>query len=136
MVGIIGLFISLPIFHYMFTNKEALSRAQDVSILANTTPVLQENVERLLRDREKNDYLGLVLDNRRIVYLKNIIVGYLSHLDLNWLFIKGDSARHHAPNMGFLYLSELPFLLIGIYKLIFGTFSNKVKIYARFNDYS
>lgn len=124
----LGLFISLPILHYTLTNKEALSRAQDVSIIANATPILEENVQRLMRDRKNHDYIGLVLDNRRITYLKNVISGYLSHFDPNWLFIKGDIARHHAPNMGLLYLWELPFLLIGIYNLVFGNFSKKGKL--------
>lgn len=125
--AMLGFFVSMPIVHYTLTNREALSRAKDVSILANTTPFLQENVQRLIWDRERHDYLGLVLDNRRVTYLKTIISSYLSHFDLNWLFIKGDIARHHAPSMGLLYLWELPFLLIGIYSLIFGSFSKKTK---------
>lgn len=129
MAGALGLFISLPIIHYTFTNREALSRAQDVSILVNRTPILAENVQRLIRDRENQDYLGFILDNRRITYLKNIAAGYLSHFDLNWLFIKGDIARHHAPNMGILYLWELPFLMIGIYMLLFGSFPKKIKAF-------
>ncbi len=126
---ILGFFVSLPIIYYTLTNRDALSRAQDVSILANQTPLLQENVERLTKDRENKDYIGFILDNRRITYLKNILSGYLSHLDLNWLFIKGDIARHHAPNMALLYLWELPFLLIGIYKLLFSNFPKKTKMF-------
>lgn len=124
---ILGIVVSLPIAHYTLVNRGALSRAKDVSILANTTPFLQENAQRLIRDRERHDYLGLILDNRRVTYLKTITASYLSHFDLNWLFIKGDIARHHAPSMGLLYLWELPFLLIGIYSLIFGSFSKKTK---------
>lgn len=125
----LGLFISLPILHYTLTNKEALSRAQDVSIIANAIPILEGNVQRLVRDRENHDYMGLVLDNRRIIYLKNAISGYLSHFDFNWVFIKGDIARHQAPNMGLLYLWELPFLLIGIHQLLFRAFPKKTKIF-------
>lgn len=126
--AMLGFFVSMPIAHYTLTNREALSRAKDVSILANTTPFLQENVQRLIRDRERHDYLGLILDNRRVTYLKTITASYLSHFDLNWLFIKGDIARHHAPNMGLLYLWELPFLMIGIYMLVFGTFDKRAKL--------
>lgn len=123
----LGIVVSLPIAYYTFSNREALSRAKDVSILANTTPFLQENVQRLIRDRERHDYFGLILDNRRVTYLKTITSSYLSHFDLNWLFIKGDIARHHAPSMGLLYLWELPFLLMGTYSLIFGGFPKKTK---------
>lgn len=125
---VLGFFIVLPITHYILTNKEALSRAQDVSILANKMPILEENVQRLVEDRKNNDYIGLIFDNRRVTYLKDIAAGYLSHFDLNWLFIKGDIARHHTPNMGLFYIIELPFLLIGVYKLLFGEFSKKTKL--------
>lgn len=125
---LLGLSISLPIVNYTLTNREALSRAQGVSILADPTPVLRESAKRILVDRENKDVLGLILDNRRIFYAKTAISGYLSHFDLNWLFITGDLARHHAPNMGLLYLWELPFLLIGIYLLAFGAFDKKAKL--------
>lgn len=123
----LGIVISLPIAYYTLSNREALSRAKDVSILANTTPFLHENAQRIIQDRARHDYFGLLLDNRRITYLKTISASYLSHFDLNWLFIKGDIARHHAPSMGLLYLWELPFLLIGMYTLLFGSFSLRTK---------
>lgn len=71
--------------------------------------------------------MGTILNNRRIVFAKLIISNYLSHYDLKWLFINGDIARHHAPNMGLLYLVDLPFLLVGIYQLVTGTWSRKTK---------
>lgn len=73
--------------------------------------------------------MGLVFDNRRTVYVRQSIGAYLSHFNPNWLFIEGDLPRHHAPNMGLLYLWELPFLLIGLYFLIFGKFSRKTKLF-------
>ncbi len=129
MAGILTLCISLPIVNYTFTNRESLARARDVSILANATPFLGENVDRLIRDKENNDYLGFVLDNRRTMYAKAFVNSYLSHFDLNWLFIKGDIARHHAPSMGLLYLLELPFLMVGLYSLLFGSFPKKIKLF-------
>src|SRR5438128_1362742 len=57
-----------------------------------------------------------------------MISGYLAHYDLKWYFVKGDLERHHAPDMSLMYLWELPFLLIGIYYLIFGEFSGKAKL--------
>ncbi len=48
-----------------------------------------------------------------------IASNYLSHFDLNFLFITGDNQdRHHAPDVGLLYLWELPFLLAGGYFLV------------------
>jgi 4-amino-4-deoxy-L-arabinose transferase-like glycosyltransferase len=48
-----------------------------------------------------------------------IVKNYLSHFDLNFLFVTSDGQdRHHAPGVGLLYLAELPFLLAGFYFLV------------------
>lgn len=125
---LIGVIVVLPLVQYLITDNKALSRAQGVSIFADQTQLLKENSKRLIIDKENNDLIGLILDNRRILFAKTILAGYLSHFDLNWLFITGDIARHHAPNMGILYLWELPFLIFGIYVLLFSTLDKKIKL--------
>jgi len=121
--------ILLPLVNFILTNKDALSRAKTVSIFSNSS-IIEVNTQKISRDKANNDILGLALDNRRVEFTKYIIGGYLSHLDFNWLFIKGDIARHHAPGMGLMYLIELPFLLVGIYSLIFGNFNKAIKIFT------
>lgn len=113
---IVGLLVALPMVTYLATNKDSLERAKGVSIFSEPFP--KGLADKTLNDINNNDRLGLLFDNRRVIFAKTIISGYLSHFDLNWLFIRGDIARHHAPNMGLLYLFELPFLLIGIYLLL------------------
>lgn len=124
---VIGFILSLPMLWYIMTNKNALLRAQGVSVLSDQT-IISQSVQRIQDDKLKKDYLGLVLDNRRIIYARAVVANYLSHFDFNWLFISGDLARHHAPNMGLLYLWELPFMLSGIYLLLFGNFPKKTKL--------
>lgn len=124
---LLGTLIVLPLISYTLTNKQALSRAQGVSVFADQTPFLKDNVEKIRRDRKSNDTLGLIIDNRRLEYVRAIVAGYISHFDLNWLFITGDLSRHHAPSMGLLYLFELPLLFIGIYALLFNKFDFKTK---------
>lgn len=122
----------IPLISFTLTNKEAFARAKGVSIFSDSTPFLMENANRLITDSQNKDVIGLILDNRRILFAKSIVSGYLSHFDLNWLFITGDLARHHAPNMGLLYLWELPFLLFGIYFLLTeskGKYSKTSKIF-------
>lgn len=125
---ITGLLIIVPILNYTFTNKDALLRAQGVSIFSESNQLLKENSLKILEDTNNQDILGLLLDNRRLVFAKQIVGGYISHFNLNWLLITGDIARHHAPNMGLMYLFELPFLLIGIYYLFFGNYRRKTKL--------
>lgn len=126
---LVGLILILPMVSYTLSNTNALGRAKGVSIFSSSDHILQENAKRLLADRENNDIVGLIVDNRRILFAREVISGYLSHFDLNWLFIRGDISRHHAPNMGLMYLFELPFLLVGIYILTFGPFSKKTKLF-------
>ncbi len=126
---IFGFILIIPMLFYTLGNSNALERAKGVSIFSGSTQLLAQDTKRLLLDSKNHDFLGLVLDNRRIMFTKEIISGYLSHFDFNWLFITGDISRHHAPSMGLLYLLELPFLLIGIYFLIFGPFDRKTKIF-------
>ncbi len=127
-VVIFGLIIVMPMIFYIVTNREALLRVTGTSIFNYQTEILKTQVADIQRDYARNDIIGSILDNRRVTYAKTIIGGYLSHYDLNWLFITGDIERHHAPGMGLLYLFELPFILYGIYLLLFGDFDKKTKL--------
>jgi len=124
---IIGLIVILPMIQFIFTNPGSLQRAQGTSIFSQQSQLVKNNDIRLADDSKNHDQLGMIFDNRRIIYAKEIIGGYLSHFDLNWLFLEGDNPRHHAPNMGLLYLINLPFLLLGIYFFLFGKYSKKTK---------
>jgi len=126
---LLGLLLVSPLMIYLVTNKASLARAQGVSIFADSTTTLKSNVQRLIVDKGNHDNLGLFFDNRRFVYAKQVFANYISHWDFNWLFITGDIVRHHAPNMGLLYLYELPFLLIGMYMIVFGNFDKKTKAF-------
>ncbi|EKD86822.1 MAG: hypothetical protein ACD_37C00135G0002 [uncultured bacterium] len=128
---VLGFLICLPMFLFILTNTNSLSRAKDVGFLSNTTRTLGDKyVQKITADRNSNDLIGLIVDNRRIVYAKTFINNYLSHFDLNWLFITGDSniGRHQPPRMGHLYLIELPFLMFGLFLLFFGKYDKKIKL--------
>lgn len=125
---LVGLLIVFPMFYSLLTNQNALLRAKGVSVFSDQTQFLKRNAQKYAYSQEKKDYLGMLLDNRRVEYPKAIISGYIAHFDLNWLFITGDIERHHAPFMGLLYLFEFPFIFIGIYKIIFGEFPKKGKL--------
>lgn len=125
---LIGFLVVLPMFIFILNNRAALLRVTGTSIFSYQTELLKTNIEKLERDKKNNDLIGAIFDNRRFVYAKTIVLGYIVHFDPNWLFIRGDISRHHAPNMGLLYLFELPFVLLGIYYLIFGGFDKKTKL--------
>jgi 4-amino-4-deoxy-L-arabinose transferase-like glycosyltransferase len=124
---IIGLIVCMPMLLYFFTNPGSLGRAQETTLFSQQTQLLRYSITNLAQDTKHHDLIGMLFDNRRVIYAKEILGGYLSHFDSNWLFIEGDNARHHAPGMGLMYLLDLPFLLIGIYLFIFGEFKRQTK---------
>ncbi len=127
-VSVIAAFIvSLPLAIYILTNNNALMRAKGVSVFSSQE-LISRSSKKLLQDDLTGNTIGKILDNRRLEFGKAAIAGYISHFDLNWLFISGDIARHHAPYMGLLYLFEFPFLFIGIYALIFLKIERKYKL--------
>lgn len=122
---ILGSIVIAPMVTSVITDKNTLARAQGTSIFspANQTVFLQNTISYIAWDKVHNDSLGIFLDNRRFIYIRTAIAGYISHFNFNWLFITGDViARHHAPGMGLLYLISLPFLLAGMYAVLFNTF--------------
>lgn len=127
-----GLLAILPVAVFFMSDQNAFLRIKGTSIFNNQTEVLKKTIQRLEDDSANNDYLGLVFDNRRVVYANTIAEAYISHFDPNWLFMSGDINRHHAPRMGLLYIVFLPFVLLGIYQLLFGKYDRKSK-YAIFS---
>lgn len=111
LVGMITVAPLIPVF----TSQTTLMRLRGTSSLADQTGLLARSVTKLEYDRERGNPWGILFDNRRIVWAKTLIEGYLSHYSLRWLFLTGDNARHHAPDIGLLYLWELPFLIGGLY---------------------
>lgn len=128
---IVGAIAVLPMFWAIITDPNVLLRVKGTSAFLDTTTFLKDDVTKLATDHANHDYLGLILDNRRFVYAKAIIDGYLRHYDFNWLFIQGDIARHHAPGMGLLYLVSLPFLLMGLYMLLFRRSGFEISLTSR-----
>jgi len=124
-----GILIIAPMLLFIVQNPNALSRAKGVSVFTDTTKLLSSNKEKIERDVKSSNRIGAIIDNRRIEYFKTFASGYLSHFEPNWLFYRGDVARHHAPFMGNLYLFTLPFILIGLYMLVFMDIDRKVKIF-------
>ncbi|MBI3576798.1 hypothetical protein HY086_02030 [Candidatus Gottesmanbacteria bacterium] len=128
---VIGTLTVLPLLT-VFLNPTALLRLRGTSSLADQTGLLARSVQKLEEDKLHGNIWGIVFDNRRVVWAKTLLDGYLSHYSLKWLFLTGDNPRHHAPDMGLLYLWELPFLLWGMYflarsggrvsKILFGWF--------------
>lgn len=113
MALIVGVLTVAPLLT-VFLNPTTVTRLRGTSSLADQTGLLARSVRKLEEDQRNGNPLGVIFDNRRIVWAKTLVDGYLSHFSFRWLFVTGDNPRHHAPDMGLLYLVELPFLLWGM----------------------
>ncbi len=112
----VGLITVAPLLT-VFADPATLTRLRGTSSLADQTALLFTSAQRLKDDKAQGNPWGIVFDNRRLVWARTVLDGYVSHFSLRWLFLTGDNPRHHAPDMGLLYLWELPFVLWGIYRL-------------------
>ena len=125
--GLVGLLLLIPIIKVSFT-PEAMIRFQGTSIFVNQPELSQRTAERIARDYQQGNILGLILDSRRVAMGLVVLRAYLSHFDLTWLLFNSGAENHKVPSLGLFYLWELPLLLIGGYQLATGRFSQKSKL--------
>ena len=97
----------------MSLSAEGQMRAMGVSAFANPDD-LKKSVSRLAVDRG----VFRIFDNRRITYTITFLRGYFAHFDPNFLFLDKSIEKYRAPDMGLLYLFELPLLLVGMYVFV------------------
>lgn len=112
---VIFVLLVAPIIQQM---KSAGARFGSVSVI-NPDEKLGQSIKEIEFDQERGDWLGKLTHNRRIVFGREILAGYLDHFNFDFLFLKGDPpGRHHAAGMGMLYWFDLPFVLIGLFYLL------------------
>lgn len=98
------------------------ARFSAVSVI-NPDEKLGLSIKKMEEDLFRGDTLGRYMHNRRIVYAREILGGYLDHFNFDFLFLTGDApGRHHAAGMGMLYYIDFPFIVIGLVYLL-----NRVK---------
>ncbi len=108
------LFLPLIILY----GSSTAARFGSVSVI-NPNEKLGESIRAIELDNKRGDFLGKLTHNRRIVFAREILAGYLDHFNFDFLFLTGDPpGRHHAAGMGMLYLAELPFIIAGIIYLL------------------
>lgn len=125
-VSIFSLVLISPLI-YQFSSSTG-ARFGSVTIM-NPFERLGSSIEAIEFDEQKGDLLGRLMHNRRIIYGKEMLAGYLDHFNFDFLFLTGDApARHHAVGMGMLYLFELPFIIVGILYLLKDLSKNNIFI--------
>ena len=120
--------LAIPVL-FSFLNNGGTARIGGVGLSADPGPASRS--EELLNQHSGVKLINRIIHNRRILYLISWGEKYASHFDLNFLTITGDEVpRSKTPEMGQIYLLEIPFLILGIvFTLKTQSFSSKTKIF-------
>ena len=62
----VGIIVMLPLVQLSLTDDQVFARAKGVSVFSEQTPMIIQERERLLDDKENNDLLGTLIHNRRV----------------------------------------------------------------------
>ena len=104
--------LALPVA-VSFLHNGGTTRFGGVGLSADQGPINRSN--ELINQHSNNNSITRVIHNKRILYFVSWGEKYFSHFNLNFLFVNGDEVpRSKVPEMGQMYLIELPFLILGI----------------------
>ncbi len=88
-------------------------RFQETSIFSDLRVIEESNY---LKENAGNTLLSRILYHRYILFGREIATNFLSHFNINFLFIHGDAnLRHSIQYFGQLYHIEALFVLMGLY---------------------
>lgn len=108
-----GFLLTLPVL-FSFLQNGGAARFGNVGLTADPGPLSRS--EELLNHHMSTALPLRIIHNRRVLYFFSWAQKYFSHFDPNFLFVSGDEVpRSKVPDMGQLYLIQLPFLFYGCF---------------------
>ncbi|MDD4135678.1 MAG: phospholipid carrier-dependent glycosyltransferase [Candidatus Shapirobacteria bacterium] len=115
----LGVLLAIPVV-FSFLNNGGTARIGGIGLTADQGPINRAN--ELINHHNNTKLINRAMHNKRLLYLISWGQKYTSHFDLNFLTINGDEVpRSKVPEMGQIYLIELPFLILGIIFLLKST---------------
>lgn len=123
-----GIILVMPVL-FSFLHNGGTARLGGVGLMADQGPLNRSN--ELLNQHSHLSLFNRIIHNQRVLYLVSWGEKYFSHFDMNFLAINGDEVpRSKVPEMGQIYLLEIPLLILGIIFLIKSNlFNPKSKIF-------
>lgn len=113
------LFVSLVSFSLVFVIKGGSGRFNQVNIFTSpSTKLIYE--EQIREDGVLNTspFFSRLSHNKVVSYSKTYLSNYLDYFSPNFLFMNGGlPIWYKIPDMGLLYVVELPFILLGLFYL-------------------
>lgn len=87
---------------------------------ASTSIFREENLSRALHHGNYANFKEFILNNDGYLIFRHWTGKYLNYYDLRFWFFKGmQFTPPRYPDLGLLYLADLPFVVLGIYSLLF-----------------
>lgn len=112
---ILLLILAVPLVKSTFFGN-GLSRFNKLT--DTNSKIVSETVNRERSTSLLSNKWRVIFHNKFIVWARLIKNNYLEHLSLNFWYLYGDnSLRYFTGNMGMFYLIEMPFFLLGLYRL-------------------
>jgi 4-amino-4-deoxy-L-arabinose transferase-like glycosyltransferase len=122
----LSLVILIPVLHETLSSN-GLIRLKGTSAFDTNQSIYIQAAENRLVAKKDGDLLKELINNNRVVSLNIFAQNYISHFNPQWLFTnKLDDFK--APNVGLLYIWELPLILIGLFFLFSKNFEKKKRI--------
>jgi 4-amino-4-deoxy-L-arabinose transferase-like glycosyltransferase len=112
---LLSLFIAAAFFIPMIIqliHPEGQARYSNVAILDQGAISYIESIQ-------SNSPNLKIIVNRYMYFFYHFIINWLSHFSFSYLFLKGGSNyQFNIPNVGLLYIIDLPLIFLGIWKLL------------------
>lgn len=118
-LGVFLITIIIPLL-FIFSSKNLSLRIRTVSVFstAQTQLVLNQQIGEDGVAGTSNK-ITRIFHNKLTGYSSQVLENYFKHFSYSFLFTdQGSPERYKVPNVGLLYLIELPFLLFGIWVLL------------------
>lgn len=124
--GIISLIILAPFIKETFS-LNALIRFKATNIFDANKERFEKQALIFAKAVEKENILGKIIYNRKILAGQIFLENYISHFNPTWLFSNSSGDKHKVPGLGVLYLWEAPFIILGFIFLIKQKIDSKIK---------
>lgn len=106
-------FLALVPFLLNFNSPTLTQRLAETSIFSDLTIIEQSNV---LKELSGNSLFSRIFYHRYVLFGKEVLQNMVSHFNLAYLFLHGDSnPRHSIQYFGLFYPTDVLFLLVGLF---------------------
>lgn len=124
---LLGIIILAPVL-ISTLSPSGLSRFGGTSAFNLDDPIFFNAAQVRLDAHIRGDWIGEVINNNRVIASRIFLENYISHFSPFWFFTNEGRADFKAPNVGLLYLFDLPLIILGIFYL-FKKFDKKIIIF-------